>query len=380
MTKNKFRIGLLLVLLAGLLIYFGIAATVGSDETQSDSAGHNYMYVANYTDDTITRFIRDPLKGTLSSPVSYKAAAGGTPWAITADASGSFVYVTSTLTSTLQVFQIGQGGKLTSIQVIDSKDAIIHQPAYIKLDQSTQYILVPVFGVVNGNYYASVYKIESGGMLSQVSTAFAGKNPHSVITEPSEHFAFACDWNGESISQYKFDVTTGALTPNGFVNVKGNGPRVSLFDKSSHFGYVVDERSNNVEVYSLNMSTGTLTWIQTVTSRGGPTDWRAADLKFGPGEKFLYVSSRNDNKVYYWQVDSTTGLLSNMNSIATGVYPQGLEIDPAGKFLYTANMTDGTVSAFKINDGGSLTPVGTYLSGTGKNSGADFTVIVQTKN
>jgi len=41
----------------------------------------------------------------------------------------------------------------------------------------------------------------------------------------------------------------------------------------------------------------------------------------------------------------------------TGSDPFGLAIDSAGKFLYTANKLDNTISEFKINADGSLTPL-----------------------
>jgi 6-phosphogluconolactonase (cycloisomerase 2 family) len=75
---------------------------------------------------------------------------------------------------------------------------------------------------------------------------------------------------------------------------------------------------------------------------------------------FVYVSENGAARVAGFSYDSQGNLTELTNSpwpAATG--PEGIAIDPTGKYLYVANYTDGSVSSFSIGSNGQLTAIQT---------------------
>jgi DNA-binding beta-propeller fold protein YncE len=94
----------------------------------------------------------------------------------------------------------------------------------------------------------------------------------------------------------------------------------------------------------------------TIAAGGSPPDSPAEQMVADPGGRFAYVANLISNAsdlatISMYTIDSTTGVLTPTTpaTVPTGFFPQGIAIDPAGKFIYTANSDDNTVSMFTIN-------------------------------
>jgi 6-phosphogluconolactonase (cycloisomerase 2 family) len=83
-----------------------------------------------------------------------------------------------------------------------------------------------------------------------------------------------------------------------------------------------------------------------------------------PRGRFAYVANLVSNAsdlatISMYTINATTGVLTPTSpaTVPTGFFPQGIAIDPLGRFVYTANTDDSTVSMFTINQTtGVLTP------------------------
>ncbi|MGH9568505.1 MAG: beta-propeller fold lactonase family protein, partial [Candidatus Angelobacter sp.] len=107
------------------------------------------------------------------------------------------------------------------------------------------------------------------------------------------------------------------------------------------FVYTADAGDNTISGFA-NDSTGTLTPVpgSPFISAGAPFGMAATS-----DNKFLYVSSFQNNVVTGFSVSTTTGSLTPLSCplpAATGVQPLKIDINPAGTFLYTANQGGGT--------------------------------------
>ncbi len=70
------------------------------------------------------------------------------------------------------------------------------------------------------------------------------------------------------------------------------------------------------------------------------------------------------DSIYAFSADLIGGGLTAIESDPTGLSPWGVAVDPAGRFVYTANRTSNTVSAFAITPAtGALTLLGSYPTG-----------------
>lgn len=95
----------------------------------------------------------------------------------------------------------------------------------------------------------------------------------------------------------------------------------------------------------------------------------AISFTVDPSGKFAYVTSESFNDVRAWAidgagVDSSTGMLTALGTVAVGDLPFSLAVDASGRFAYVANGGSEDVSIFQI-DGvtGALTPAGTAPTG-----------------
>ena len=69
-----------------------------------------------------------------------------------------------------------------------------------------------------------------------------------------------------------------------------------------------------------------------------------------PRGDFVYVANFASNSVSEFTIDGATGSLSGGGGIAVATGPTCVTIDPAlGKYLYTSNQRDSSVSAEELN-------------------------------
>jgi 6-phosphogluconolactonase len=129
--------------------------------------------------------------------------------------------------------------------------------------------------------------------------------------------------------------------------------------------YAVDDPSaSTVSMYTVNSCTGSLTATAPPTVATGANAFGAEGLAVDPAGRFAYVANLMSNAtdaatIAMYTIDARTGVLTPTTpaTVPTGYFPQGIAIDPSGKFVYTANSDDNTVSMFTINSStGVLTP------------------------
>jgi 6-phosphogluconolactonase (cycloisomerase 2 family) len=203
---------------------------------------------------------------------------------------------------------------------------------------------------------------------------------HSVTVDPSGKFAYVANW-GEgdtagSVSMYTINVTTGALTSTGMINGVCPGlcaPWSVVVHPSGKFAYVANEGGpspTGVSMFTINTTTGALTSIGTIAAAG-----RAISVAVDPSGKFAYVTDGSNgfpaenNKVSMYTIDTTTGALKSTGTIDAGINPSSVAVDPLGKFAYVANSGSNDVSMYTINTPtGALTSIGPIAAGSSPSS------------
>jgi 6-phosphogluconolactonase (cycloisomerase 2 family) len=190
-------------------------------------------------------------------------------------------------------------------------------------------------------------------------------SPSSVVVHPSNHFLYAANQNTNTISLFKINSTTGALTEvlprTALVTASGGvglSPGVMTMDSTGTFLFVGNQVTNDVWVYSIG-SSGALTFVSSALLGASPTG-----LTLAASGGFLYVPVQTFSAIYVFSVSSGTltqvGAPLNVNG---GVGQLG--IDPAGHFLYVPNPSLNTVTVLEIQSDGSLiTGPGLFATGT----------------
>jgi 6-phosphogluconolactonase (cycloisomerase 2 family) len=254
---------------------------------------------------------------------------------------------------------------------------------------------------INGQLYVSDflndevdgYSINSSsGALTTIATS-----PFSLEGTPpgagglsafvgSGTYLYTTDLNAGTVAGFLYNASSGMLTlVPGSPFPAGNAPvqavQAAPQGNSPLFLYVsnLNDSAGGISAYAINQQNGSLSQIH-----GSPFPTGAPGSFPGPsamvvsyGNNFLYVAlagtANANNQIAAFSINPTTGSLTALpqSPFITGNDPLQMAYVPvttgAQGFLYTANVQDGTISAFTADDTtGVLTPVNgsPYTSGT----------------
>jgi 6-phosphogluconolactonase len=363
MTLCTLLFGLLRCFLVCLVLTVAVAS----------AADFRYLvYVGTYTDKDskgIYAFKFDPASG-VTEPIGL-AAETQNPSFLAVDSNGKFLYAVNevdifngAMTGGVSTFAIDKdSGKLSLLQQLSSAGA---GPAHISLDKTGRYVLVANYD--GGNI--AVFPINKDGQLGP-RTAFvqhagsslnkerqATPHAHEIQVSNDNQFVLVADLGIDELLVYRFDASTGSLTPNhpAFVKVgPGSGPRHFAIASSGKFVYLVNEMASTIDVFSLNRSSGQLHKEQTISTL--PRDFKGenttAEIATDSSGKFLYVSNRGDNSIAVFAIDQQNGRLSFVERTPTGgKTPRHFALDPTGKWMFVENQDSGTINIFAIDAAG----------------------------
>jgi 6-phosphogluconolactonase len=374
--SRKVSIGTIIIAIALLAPFSSSSASVDD--------GNYFMYVGTYTaaDSTskgiyVYRF--DSHTGQVT-PAGL-AVATTNPSFLAIDPSHRFLYAVNEVgdyqggkSGAVSAFSIDhKTGKLTLLNQVASGGA---DPCYITVDKTGKFVLVANY---TGGSIA-VFRILDDGQLGE-RTAFIqhtghGANPqrqeaahaHSIDLSRDNRFAIVDDLGMDETFVYKFDSSTGSLTPNDPPFAKaapGAGPRHFALSPRGNFGYVVNEMASTVSVFSFDQSSGAFQELQTISTlpKGFTKENTTAEIEIDPSGKFLYASNRGNDSIAVFAIDPKTGTLTLVQYAPTkGESPRNFEIAPGGSLLFVGNEKSDNIATFRIDaKSGRLTPTGKLL-------------------
>ncbi len=213
------------------------------------------------------------------------------------------------------------------------------------------------------------YSIDaSTGALTAVPGSPYQSGPGMISVDPTSRFAFVADGGASaSVLAYTIDHTTGALTAVAGSPFTAPMPAVAdaiAVDPSGNFLYVAGvgppgpnpAGSSSVSVFRIDTTTGALSPLA-----GGPaTGYFPDTVTLDPSGKFVYVGYGTVNGVFYTQAftrDATSGALTAVpgspfltdgGDIFAYTDSPSLTVNPNGKFLYV------TGPGFALNPSGTF--------------------------
>jgi 6-phosphogluconolactonase (cycloisomerase 2 family) len=246
---------------------------------------------------------------------------------------------------------------------------------------------------------------DSTGVLTAVSGSPVSdtNGPKLIAAAPSGAFVYNANANN-TISEYTVNATTGALTLVSGSPIKGFGSVNSLVvDPSSSYVLVLDSTKQTLDSYSINPKTGALTSLSganvvpnatmvaldptgivaVVTSASVVDTYRFTSgqvipLVAGTGTVPAIATAIDQSSQYFFAAEPGSNSIVSFNlftnvqlsTATTGNGPSAVLAEPSGKYVYVANQTDGTISAYTLNNStGALTAIGTAVAaGTGTNA------------
>jgi len=291
--------------------------------------------------------------------------------AVAADPSGQFgkfAYVANDLSDNVSMYTIdATTGLLTFVGEIDAE----LYPTSVAVDPSGKFAYVTNFGdhLAGISGTVSMFTINRDGGLTSLGTiAETGVGTTSVALHPSGKFAYvAMARFNNAISTYSIDAASGALKATQTIAGADEGATSVAVHPSGKFAYMtngallpgVPGSSNTISIYNIDSVTGALALIGTIAAGTLPSS-----VALDPSGQFAYATNASSNNVSMYTIDATTGLLTSLGEIDAGWSPSSMAVDPSGKFAYVTNAKSNNVSMYTIDaTTGALTLTGTIEAG-----------------
>jgi 6-phosphogluconolactonase len=336
--------------------FFLLALTAKAEENKS------YVYVSAGGDNRILLYDLNTDTGELTEKGNFVAEGG--PGPLTLHPDGKHLYAALRTTKSVATYELNPtDGALKQLAITP----VVNNPVYLAIDHRGQFLLMASY---NGDQAATYRLNEDLTVSSNPSTIIAtGKNPHSILIDPSNQFVYIPNCGSDQVQQYHFDPKTGALNPLRLPAVSTpakDGPRHFIFYPGKPWAFVVNEKGSTVTSYEYSPEHGSLKALERLTTL--PADYTgknaSADIHLTPDGKFLYASNRGHDSLAAFSVDQTNGKLKPMGQTATEKTPRAFEIDPGGDFLVAAGQNSNQLVVYRIDrKTGSLKPLKVYPTG-----------------
>jgi 6-phosphogluconolactonase (cycloisomerase 2 family)/uncharacterized protein YjdB len=262
------------------------------------------------------------------------------------------------------------GGSGANVGVIDPLGRFI----YVIDDGSNPSSPTPT---IYGYSIAQTQTQSTNGVLTAIPglTAYTDATlnvPTWVMTDRTGKFLYVVNDGNSTISEYKIDQSTGALTPLGTPTIAtGDGTNSPLFGTTDVNGHLFVGNFGTVDsVSAYKIDTSSTSTAGELTLAGPdtviPTATQTINVITDPTGKFIYIldqnaaSSTSPGQIFAYNLDPATGLIgSQIGTVQpTGATPQGMAIDPTGVLLAIDNNFDATISLFTVSTAtGAVTPI-----------------------
>jgi 6-phosphogluconolactonase len=243
--------------------------------------------------------------------------------------------------------------------------------AYLSVDATGRWLFSASYG---GNLVA-VSPLGADG-VPQVShqQIATGPKAHCIRAVPGNNArVLATSLGGGHVLQFRFDDTTGQLTPNDpplLAMRTEAGPRHLAFHPTAPLAALLNELDASVDLLALDREEGTLHPLHTVSTlppgfSGEP--W-ASELRFTPDGRFLVTSERRSSTLATFAVNADEATLTLVGHTATQAQPRGFAISPSGRHLVAAGQVSHQLSVHALQPGsGTLALVAEHPVGRNPN-------------
>jgi 6-phosphogluconolactonase len=326
---------------------------------------HVYFGTGSKEAKGIYRATFNPANGKLTAPTL--AAEIGRPGFLAMNAGKTHLYAVATEKEpVVAAYAIGKDGSLTHLNSVAIGDG---GGAHIAVHPSGKFLLTAQYG--GGS--TAVFTINNDGSLKERSqlieheggSKVVGKrqdspHPHWTGFSPDARFAFVPDLGTDNIHIYKIDGTT--LTSHGTAaTVPGGGPRHMRFSVDGRFIYLLNELSLSVTTFAYDATVATTKRLTTTPALSDKVKAEeafnsASEILVHPNGKFVYSANRGNDSVTVYHADTNGKLTVQEVEPVRGSWPRNINLSPDADWLLAAGAHSNTVSVFRINgESGRLT-------------------------
>jgi 6-phosphogluconolactonase len=203
------------------------------------------------------------------------------------------------------------------------------------------------------------------GTLGPHRTEQKNVRPHHIPLDPQGKFFYAPTKGADSVIAYRLNTRRClAVYANEVAARPGAGPRHIDFHPKRALAYVINELDSTITTYRQNRDTGALTPLQVV--RSTPPEFTGystgAEIWVDRAGRNVYVSNRGHDSIAVFTIDSAKGTLAPRQWVPTkGSVPRFFCFDPAQRFLFVANQGGHSIITYRVGRDGLLSHSGRAL-------------------
>lgn len=253
----------------------------------------------------------------------------------------------------ITVFNTQQGETLTKVSHYHDTTAV---PCYITFNKESDHLLA-------ANYHeghVSSYKFDVAVILEDrvIHPSFEDKQPHVHYTDytPDEKWIVVCDLGSDIVVTYQQNVEKLQRVST-YNSRKGAGPRHLAFHPTLPIAYLICELNASIEVLAYDAKNGSFTFIeQHLLTTEEQQAWGGA-IHLTTNGKFLYASNRGYDRIYVFQIQENTGLLTFVADYDTfGSVPRDFHLSKDERFIVIGHQESDNLTLYERNiETGTLT-------------------------
>jgi|GEM_PF-151822 len=247
-----------------------------------------------------------------------------------------------------------------SLTLVDQDDSRGDHPCHISISPEEDFVILSNYS--GGNL--SVFKVSPEGQLDFAQLIqHSGKsvNPdrqekphvHSTTFDPEGKRLLVADLGTDKIYVYDFDPSKAeplALSAE-FAVTPGDGPRHLAFSQDGNEVLVVEEMTAILDVFAYDKGVLTPKQRLTLLDDGFDGSVGAAEIRFSPDGKQVYVSNRGDaNTISVFGKNASGEYVRVQNISSGGLMPRNFNLTVDGKYLLAANQASNDIVIFERDE------------------------------
>ena len=259
-------------------------------------------------------------------------------------------------------YRILEDGKLSLLNTAQIGDG---GGAHLSVHPSGKFLLTAQYGggsvgvfalAKDGSLMKRTALMEHEGGSGVVEGRQDSPHPHWTGFSPDGRYAFVPDLGLDQIVIYKVDDSKGSIEPHGVGHsVPGGGPRHMRFSVDGKFIYLLNELPLSVSTFEYHAANGAVKRLTTTPAlseeaKAQETFNSASEILVHPSGKFVYSANRGNDSVTAYRANPNTGELTVTEvEPIRGAWPRNINLDTTGKWLLAAGAHSNTISVFEID-------------------------------
>ena len=209
-----------------------------------------------------------------------------------------------------------------------------------------------------------VYKFNAKTGEATYNTKAVIPNPSYLAVSRDKKKVYAVSEQGKgkgSVSAFNFDDRTGALSFINTVSSGGDGPCYVSVNDVGNCVFTANYSGGSLGATHVNADGSLDSNVQSIQHEGKSIHKdqykpHVHSVVVSPDNKYLIAADLGTDKIHVYKIDASAKQILTENDPAfvttkPGSGPRHLTFHPNGKCLYSVNELDGSVNAFKYDDG-----------------------------